>query len=152
MKRAADIGVVLTGREVAEWTPTVAEQKLAEIAEEVAATIAAKELRARVVARVDALASYGCKVAESFEDLSEEEQEKILAQMRKDWEQAKENEKAVEAKDAESVRAWVDSVKASMSKKPSLASAKWISIMEETEAAVLNLLDLSLEIEGDELP
>lgn len=152
MKRAADIGVVLTGREVAEWTPTVAEQKLAEIAEEVAATIAAKELRARVVARVDALASYGCKAAESFEDLTEEEQEKILAQVKADWESAKENEKAVEAKDAESVRAWVDSVKASMSKKPSLASAKWISIMEETEAAVLNILDLSLEIEGDELP
>lgn len=152
MKRAADMGVVLTGRDVAEWTPTAAEQKLAEIADQVAATNAAKELRARVVARVDALASYGCKVAESFEDLSEEEQEKVLAQVRKDWEQAKENEKAVEAKDAESVRAWVDSVKEAMAKKPALASDKWIRIMEETEAAALNLLDLSLEIEGEELP
>lgn len=152
INRAADMGVVLTGRDVAEWTPTVAEEQLKELAAQVAATIAAKELRARVIARVDALAAYGCKVAESFEDLTEEEQEKVLAQVRKDWEQAKENEKAVEAKDAESVRAWVDSVKASMSKKPSLASAKWISIMEETEAAVLNLLDLSLELEDEELP
>ena len=152
IKRAADMGVVLTGRDVAEWTPIVAEERLKEIAEQVAATIAAKELRARVIARVDALASYGCKVAESFEDLTEEEQEKILAQVRKDWEQAKENEKAVEAKDAESVRTWVDSVKEAMAKKPSLASDKWIRIMEDTEAAVLNLLDLSLEIEGDELP
>lgn len=152
IKRASDMGVVLTGRDVAEWTPTVAEERLKEIAEQVAATIAAKELRARVIARVDALASYGCKVAESFEDLSEEEQEKILAQVKADWEQAKENEKAVEAKDAESVRTWVDSVKKAMGSKPALASDKWICIMEETEAAVLNLLDMALEIEGDELP
>lgn len=152
MKRASGMGVVLTGRDVAEWTPTVAEEELKKLAEQVAATNAKKELRSRVIARVDALASYGCKVAESFEDLTEEEQEKILAQVKADWEQAKENEKAVEAKDAESVRTWVDSVKASMSKKPALASAKWISIMEETEAAVLNLLDLSLDLEGEELP
>ena len=150
MKRTADMGVVLTGRDVAEWTPTQAEVALKTLADQVAADILAKELRARVIARVDALASYGCLLpGDSFEDLSEEDQEKILAQVKADWEQAKENEKAVEAKDAESVRTWVDSVKASMSKKPSLASAKWISIMEETEAAVLNLLDLSLELEGE---
>lgn len=152
MKRAADMGVVLTSREVAEWTPSQAEENLHELSVAAEESRKNKELRARVVARVDALASYGCKAAESFEDLSEEEQEKILAQVRKDWEQAKENEKAVEAKDAESVRAWVDSVKEAMAKKPSLASDKWICIMEETEAAVLNLLDLSLEFEGDELP
>ena len=152
MKRASDMGVVLTGRDVAEWTPTIAEDYLHELGIAVEENRKNKELRARVIARVDALASYGCKVAESFEDLTEEEQEKVLAQVRTEWEQAKENEKAVEAKDAESVRTWVDSVKASMSKKPSLASAKWISIMEETEAAVLNLLDLSLELEGEELP
>lgn len=152
MKRAADMGVVLTGRYVAEWTPTVAEENLHELSVAVEEDRKKKELRARVIARVDALAAYGCKAEESFEDLTEEEQEKILAQVKADWEQAKENEKAVEAKDAESVRTWVDSVKASMSKKPSLASAKWISIMEETEAAVLNLLDLSLELEGEELP
>lgn len=152
IKRAADMGVVLTGRDVAEWTPTVAEENLHELSVAVEEDRKKKELRARVIARVDALAAYGCKAAESFEDLTEEEQEKILAQVKADWEQAKENEKAVEAKDAESVRTWVDSVKASMSKKPSLASAKWISIMEETEAAVLNLLDLSLDLEGEELP
>lgn len=152
MKRAADMGVVLTGRDVAEWTPTQAEENLHELSVAAEEDRKRKELRARVIARVDALASYGCKVAESFEDLSEEEQEKILAQVRKDWEQAKENEKAVEVKDAESVRAWVDSVKEAMAKKPALASDKWICIMEETEAAVLNLLDLSLELEGEELP
>ena len=152
MKRASDMGVVLTGRDMAEWTPTIAEDYLHELGIAVEENRKNKELRARVIARVDALASYGCKVAESFEDLTEEEQEKVLAQVRTEWEQAKENEKAVEAKDAESVRTWVDSVKASMSKKPALASAKWISIMEETEAAVLNLLDLSLELEGEELP
>ena len=152
MKRASDMGVVLTGRDVAEWTPTIAEDYLHELGIAVEENRKNKELRARVIARVDALASYGCKVAESFEDLTEEEQEKVLAQVRTEWEQAKENEKAVEAKDAESVRTWVDSVKASMSKKPALASAKWISIMEETEAAVLNLLDLSLDLEGEELP
>lgn len=152
IKRAADMGVVLTGRDVEEWTPTVAEENLHELSVAVEEDRKKKELRARVIARVDALAAYGCKAAESFEDLTEEEQEKILAQVKADWEQAKENEKAVEAKDAESVRTWVDSVKASMSKKPSLASAKWISIMEETEAAVLNLLDLSLDLEGEELP
>ena len=152
MKRASDMGVVLTGRDMAEWTPTIAEDYLHELGIAVEENRKNKELRARVIARVDALASYGCKVAESFEDLTEEEQEKVLAQVRTEWEQSKENEKAVEAKDAESVRTWVDSVKASMSKKPALASAKWISIMEETEAAVLNLLDLSLDLEGEELP
>lgn len=152
MKRATDMGVVLTGRDVAEWTPTQAEAELKTLADQVAATNAKKELRARVIARVDALASYGCTVAESFEDLTEEEQEKILAQVRKDWEQAKENEKAVEAKDAESFRAWTENVKVAMAHKLTFASAKWISIMEETEAAVLNLLDLALELEGEELP
>lgn len=152
MKRAADMGVVLVARDVAEWTPTQAEESLHELSVAAEEHRKNKELRSRVIARVDALASYGCKVAESFEDLTEDEQEKVLAQVRKDWEQAKENEKAVEAKDAESVRAWVDSVKDAMSKKPALASAKWISIMEETEAAVLNLLDLALELEGKELP
>ena len=152
IKRAADIGVVLIGRDVAEWTPAKAEENLQEIAVAVEEQRKAKERRARVEERVGALASYGCKVQDSFEDLAEEEQDKILAQVKADWEQAKENEKAVEAKDAESVRVWVDSVKAALAKKPSLASDKWICIMEETEAAVLNLLDLSLEIEDDELP